>query len=184
VDDFLITCKFLRLITGVIDSIRAEYKDIKVHTGPIFPYLGMLIDFSVPGQVSIKMTGMIEDIVKERRAILTERGVTPSTRAYPNSPASENLFKVLEGLPLLTPQEAKEFHTTTAKLLYVRTHSRFDLSTPVSLLTKRVKEPTLEDDHELDRAINYLDATKDLPLILRCELDYAHGVHPGGKGHT
>jgi hypothetical protein len=60
--------------------MRNEYKEIKVNKGKALDYIGMALDFNVPGQVSIKIDNC-------KRSILLEGGLwplrsTPAALAY------------------------------------------------------------------------------------------------------
>ena len=152
-----------------------------MHKGKVHPYLGMGFDFSNEGCVSIKMDGYIEDIIKEYEVTGTAK-----------SPASSDLFDIDEAAVRLDAAKAMEFHSRVAKLLYMAKRARPDLLTAVGFLSTRVQAPTVEDWRKLDRALRYLNTTRDMWLNLtagdKCEveayIDASFGTHPDGKGHT
>jgi hypothetical protein len=48
-----------------VDGLRDKYKELKVTTGTVRSYLGMVMDFSNSPYVSINQVGMIEDIIRK-----------------------------------------------------------------------------------------------------------------------
>jgi hypothetical protein len=81
VDDLLVTSTKLQHAEAVVEALRERYKELKVVTGKIHNYLGMVLDFSDPPYVSINQTGMIEDIVSKAKttAHFTIPAVSPKT---------------------------------------------------------------------------------------------------------
>ena len=88
---------------------------------------------------------MIISMIKYLQKILDEwPEVLGGTKAFP---ATDNLFKVRkdEDRVLLCEEMARQFHRTTAQLLFLCKRARPDVETLVSFLTTRVKSPD-EDD--------------------------------------
>ena len=69
-------------------------------------YLGMPLDYSVPGQVSINMSHYVEKMVNE----FPQENLNGTSVA---SPWNENLFKVQHDSAPLEKEQAKLFHTMT-----------------------------------------------------------------------
>jgi hypothetical protein len=67
VDDLLITSVTQAQAEAAVDALRDKYKELKVTTGTVHNYLGMVMDFSDPPYVSINQVGMIEDIIRKTR---------------------------------------------------------------------------------------------------------------------
>ena len=107
------------------------------------------------------------------------------------NPAKIKLFYIEDESPMLTG-EKKEFHSVTAKVLWISQQSRPNLDTAVSFLCTRVKEPTKEDCRKLCRVICFLKATKDNRQIIRMDniwslrtwIDGSYTVHTDMRGHT
>ena len=74
--------------------------------GPLHDYLGMTLDYSVPGQVSIDMSHYVKKMVKE----FPQENLR---RASVASPWNENLFKVQHDSSRLEKDHAELFHTVT-----------------------------------------------------------------------
>jgi Reverse transcriptase (RNA-dependent DNA polymerase) len=62
VDDIIITCKSESRVSNTIQLLGKEYKKLKITRGLMHHYLGMVMDFSAQGVVTIDQTGMLEDI--------------------------------------------------------------------------------------------------------------------------
>jgi hypothetical protein len=93
---------------------------------------------------------------------------------------------------LLSNEDAKYFHTMTAKLLFLSKRARPDLQQAVAFLTTRVRGPDTDDYKKLSRVIKYLRSDPHLPLTLEADdrrimkwwVDASFAVHPDMKSHT
>ena len=135
VDDLLITSTDTAMIDDVRDALKQRYGDIKEQKGPVINYLGMTLDASVRGELSVTMKGYDDDLLAAREPAGT---IT--------SPADVGLFKIG---PTEKCEESvrKEYHTRVAKLLYLAKRTRSDCLTTESYLATRVKEYNKEIDH-------------------------------------
>lgn len=183
VDDMLITCSDTSVISNVLADILAIYPDTKYQLGPKVPYLGMDLDFSVPGEVRITMDGMVDDIIA-KSGVTLEPALTPAT---------ETLFNVSHMCPPATKEEADWFHQNTAKLLYLCKRVRPECLTTVAFLATRVTKTDQEDLGKLRRVLRYISCTRGRGLCLRpgslgiqvrAYIDAAYGVHQDCKSHT
>ena len=180
VDDLLVTCELEEVIDAVYGQLQDRYKEVKMQRGPKVSYLGMTLDFSVPGKAKCTMEGYVSDLL--RLCEVTGRA---------NTPAAESLFEIGESPPLTT-EVREEFHSRVAKLLYLAKRVRPDLLVSVSFLATRVRGATEQDHSKLDRVLRYLNATADLGLTLEVSdpitvlgyIDASYGVHVDGKSHT
>ncbi len=85
-----------------------------------------------------------------------------------------------------------DFHTYTAKALFLCKHGRPDIQTAVAFLMTQVKEPDTDDWKKLLRLMAYLRGTKNLILTLEADdmkimkwyIDASYAVHKDMKGHT
>jgi Reverse transcriptase (RNA-dependent DNA polymerase) len=97
--------------SAVVDSFLAwaketygEIGEVKTNRGKVHDYLGMKLDYTVPGQVSIDMVDYAEQMINTFPAeYLKGTGVTP--------PWTKNLFKVNDKSPQLIKEMAEIFHT-------------------------------------------------------------------------
>ena len=188
VDDLLITSGSKPHAEAVVTSLRDQYKELKVTTGDVHNYLGMVLDFSNPPCVIVRQNGMVEDIVTKAKSSTH----IPIPNASPKSPCTEQLFSPSSDSPLLSEAAKAEFHSFTAKWLFVGGHGRPDLLTPISYFTKRVLNPTEEDARKLGRATGYADSTSSIVLTLRSNLpprittfiDASFATHPDMRSHS
>ena len=191
VDDLLITGNDAQSMAKLIDGLKKKYKELKVVTGKVHNYLGMVLDFTSPNYVSVSQAGMTLDITRDKPL----DAVTPHKDGHANSsktPAPSYLFDVTPTSDPLDPAGQKTVHSVGAKILFLGTHSRPDIITANSFHTKRVLTPTDEDARKLKRTLSYLEATASLPLILGCNLppevhtfiDASFAVHPNMRSHS
>jgi hypothetical protein len=188
VDDLLITSTKPAQAEAVVEALRDKYKELKVTTGAVHNYLGMVMDFSTPPYVTINQVGMIEDIIRKARECPGLK--IPS--AHPKSPAAEQLFEVSPDSPPLSEEAQTTFHSLLAKYNFVGGRGRPDLILGLSSLLKRVLSPTEEDERKLARFIGYSASTSDLTLRLRCNLppkvmtfiDASFATHTNMRSHS
>jgi hypothetical protein len=106
--------------------------------------------------------------------------------------APEDLFRVDEKLCKLKPVVAKCFHNIAANTLYVTKWAKPDSAVAIAFLTTRVREPDVDDWRKLCHLMEYLQSTRDLPLVLGANntgvlswyVDASFAVHPNIRGHT
>lgn len=158
--------------------------EIKVVKGNIHDYLGMVLDYSKKGQVSINMVKYVDSMIKDFPGDISGRKVA--------SPWTEDLFKVDEESQQLEEERAKVFHTITAQGLFLCKRARPDIAPAIAFLTTRVQRPTEEDWQKLCRLMKYLYQTSgdiltlksDKSRVLQWHVDAAFAVHPDYKSHT
>jgi hypothetical protein len=190
--------KLSHVDTGVqdefIEVLREEYEQIfedgsgkmTVSRGKKHTYLGMQLDFSIAGEVSISMFDYLREVLE-----IYEKE-EPKCIGIKSSAAPTNLFRVDEDCPKLDLGKKEKHHSLVAKLLFAAQRARPDIATPISFLTTRVREPDKEDWSKLRHLMMYIRGTKDMPLILRADgsgilkwwVDGSFGVHPNMRGHT
>jgi hypothetical protein len=123
------------------------------------------------------MDGFVEDLLSTCREI----------KGTASTPAGAELFSVDETSPTPRALKYQEFHSLTAKLLYLVKRARPDLLTVVSFLNTKVQAPTLQDWSKLERAIRYVRGTKVLGIRLEAgkiltmivHVDASFAVHLG-----
>ena len=171
--------------------MEKEYKQLKVTRGLFHNYLGMVLDFTHRGVVSISQSGMIEEIAAAPgvSALINAVG---QPEARPKTPATENLFRCTATSPPLDAPTAKIVHSLTARILFVANRARPDLLTFVAFMTKKVLAPTHEDGRKLLRALRYMAHTSDVVLTLGYRgvpslhvfIDASFATHTDMKSHT
>ena len=147
---------------------------------PIFgrkhKYLRMKINIHEDKKIEIDMKDQIEEIINGFSEDVSYKVTTPATR---------NLMNVNESAESLSDEKAAEFHTTTAKLLYLEKRARPDLEPTVTFLTTRVSNPNTDDWHKLKRALTFLNGTKNDTRVICGDtlnhiftwIDAAYAVH-------
>ena len=183
VDDLKISHQDPKVVDDVIAKLNVKYGELQpltVTRGNEHVYLGMEIDYGVPGAVQIKMLEYTKEILADVPDDMNGTALTP---------AGDKLFDVEESEPLDKPT-SEVFHTLTAKLLFLCKRSRPDLQLPVAYLSTRVRSPTVSDYKKLKRAMQYLRGTAHLFLTLEGThdpewwVDASYGVHPDMRSHT
>ena len=110
------------MIKDVREALKQRYGDLKAQKSPIINYLGMTLDASVKGEVSVTMKGYVDDPLA---AWEPEGTVT--------SPADVGLF-VIGDSEKCEESVRKQYHTRVAKLLYLAKRTRPDCLTTVLIV--------------------------------------------------
>ena len=86
-----------------------------------------------------------------------------------------------------------KFHSEVASINYIAKRIKPECLTAASFLLTRVRNSTEQDMSKLQRLLNYINATKDVPLCLEmCQgpieivvnIDSSHATHGDYRGHT
>ena len=81
-----------------------------------------------------------------------------------STPAADHLFKTRDNAKNLDSEKAYMSHRVTAQLPFISQRGRPDISTTISSLCKRVKNPDEDDWKKLTMIIHYIRKTKFLRL--------------------
>jgi hypothetical protein len=120
-------------------------------------YLGMTLDYTTKGKITISMYEYIEKMLTELPSDMN--GVS-------KIPAAGHLFNINPDATKLPEDKAQLFHHLVAKLLYLCRRTRQDLQTAVAFLCTRVKEPDEDDYKKLIKVMQYIRNTKHLTLTI------------------
>lgn len=180
VDDLLITCKDTNMVDSLEQMLKENFSAITVNRGNKHSYLAMNMEVSDEG-IRLDMTAYIKKILEGRTV---RKGV--------HSPATDELFNVIEDGVLLGEEEKKRFHSDVAKLLYLAKRTRGQILTAVSHLSGRVMYANEDDKSKLDRVFSYLSNTADEVLKFKSGgavqpeiyIDASYGVHADGSSRT
>ena len=186
VDDMKISHAHSQVVTDIIKQLEQEFgkeAPLTIRRGKVHDYLGMILDFSLPGKVQIKMEEYIKNMLMELPEDMAGLATTP---------AADHLFKINDTPTHLTDEAAMLFHHNVAKLLFLCKRARPDLQTAVAFLSTRVKQPDHDDYKKLARAMKYLRNTISLPLMLEADdlqlvhwwIDGAFATHRDMRSHT
>ena len=188
VDDLKISHVDPKVNDRFLEWLNEKYgkiSEVKATRGKIHDYLGMTLDFSVKGQVSIDMIDYVEKMISE----YPDDQLQGSNVA---SPWNENLFKVDESSPALSERDREQFHNKTAQGLFLCKRARPDISPAIAFFTTRVREPNEDDKRKMTRMIKFLKQTKRDRLTLKADgsrtlhwyVDAAFAVHKDFRSHT
>ena len=98
----------------ILTILQQEYGKealIPSTTGKVHDYLGMTIDYSIPGKVMFRMEDYIDRMISECLAGLLT--------GNPVSPAANHLFDINPECDKLSSEDADKYHHFVAKLLYL-----------------------------------------------------------------
>jgi hypothetical protein len=108
-----------------------------------------------------------------------------------NTAAPEYLFKTTDESGAIDSVRKELFHTITAKTLWLSQRSRTDVQLAVGFCCTRIQEPNEHDWKKLTHLMQYLRATRFIPLIIMSDgmntiiyIDGSHAVHSNCKGHS
>ena len=186
VDDMKISHVDTKIVDDMIKRLEQEFgkeAPLTIRRGKIHDYLGMTLDFSLPGKVQINMQEYIRNMLSELPEDMEGTATTP---------AAEHLFKINEAPTYLSDAEAMFFHHNVAKLLFLCKRARPDLQTAVAFLSTRVQRPDRDDYKKLARGMKYLRKTITMPLTLEADdlqlvhwwIDGAFATHRDMRSHT
>ena len=161
-----------------------EIGNVKASRGSKHEYLGMNFDFSDPGKVKISMDEYTDSMVKDFSMKLTKDDTM-------KTPGGNNLFEKGSGKEI-DYERKEEFHTMTARGLFMTKRARPNIQQTISVLCTRVQSPNEADWKKLVRFMKYLNGSKDLKLVLKADdlkvikwyVDASFAVHPDFKSHT
>jgi hypothetical protein len=203
VDDCKISHVSAKVNNDTIDWLRRDYEslftdgsgEMKVARGKVHTYLGMTLDFTTAGVVSVSMINYIQDVIKEwedATSKLDDGFERVIKRQKIATAAPDDLFKINEDQVKLGKEKAKYFHRIVAMMLYVTKRARPDTALSIAFLTTRVREPDEDDWRKLGHLVYYLQRSIELPLILGAKntgvlhwyVDASFATHHDMRGHT
>ena len=182
VDDLITTCKDTAIAESVITWLESEFDELKITRGDVHKFTGMVFDFRSPKKLKITMKKGLEDIIQRNK--ITGTAATPSTA---------ELFHIDPESPRLDKEAAEKFHSEVASISYVVKRIKPECLTVTSFLLTRVHFSTEQDWQKLQRLLNYLAGTQDIPLTLEMDdgpieivanIDSSHASHGDYRGHT
>ena len=167
-----------------LNKLYGKFGEMKASRGKVHRYLGMILDFSEDGKVSIDMREYVETMLDEFRE-------TEDLSTVAATPAAGNLFEAGTG-ELLDRKRREIFHRFVAKGLFLCKRARPDIQMTISVLATRVREPTITDWKKLVRLMRYLNGTSEEVLTLSADnlhtikwyVDASFAVHPDFRSHT
>ena len=113
VDDLKLSHVKQAVLKDLVDVLNERYGKITPLTitrGNIHEYLGMTLDYSAPGVVTIRMDDYVKDLLDEAPE---DMGGTATM------PAADHLFTISQEPKYLDDATSELFHHLTAKLLFL-----------------------------------------------------------------
>ena len=186
VDDLKISHKVPKIVDSIIVMLNDEFgkeMPLTITRGKVHDYLGMLLDFTKPGELTVDMVDYVKTVIADMPEEMIGTASTPATR---------QLFQTTEHPDFLDTERGAIFHRMVMQLLYLSQRARPDLRPAVSFLCKRTTKADRDDWHKLTRVMRYLQSSDDLKLRLSADgsgqlrwwVDASFGVHVDMKGHT
>jgi hypothetical protein len=145
-------------------------------------YLGMMFDYTVPGQCTVDMPLLIDDLLKYM-----------NVKGGSKYPHDSNLYVVDVTSPLLDAKRTKEFYSVVYKLYYCALRIEVRVQVAVHFLTTRVTKSTEEDWQKLMRVLRFLNCTERSKLLLKPDndplqvewfIDVGHAIHTDMRSQT
>jgi hypothetical protein len=182
VDDIFASAKDETVMDLVMGELEQLYGGLTIHRGRRLNYIGMVFDYSKEDHsVIITMDGYIIDLLQ----------FCSNIEGTAETPATKDLFVVREAAEKLGRDDIENFHTLTAKLLYLSKRVRPDILTAIAFLARRVQSPDVDDQKKLFRVVRYIRGSQELGLRLKADsisilayVDASYGVHSDMRSHT
>jgi hypothetical protein len=139
VDDLKVSHVLPSVVTRMAEWLKSQYEQLfddgsgamTIHQGKKQDYIGMVLDYSTLGVVTIGMIQYVKEIIEH----FQEHDDSSRVAA---TPAAKHLFKVDEDATPLSEKMATIYHHFTAKALFAAKRARPDICTTVAFLTTQV----------------------------------------------
>jgi hypothetical protein len=187
VDDLKVSHVQTTVVDQFIADMEGEFgkeTPLNQSRGKVHDYLGMTLDFSNPGEVTVTMIDYIKSVLHY---------APKEMRGSAATPAANHLLEVNQVDPVLLGKENADIYVhIVMQLLYLSQRARPNVRTAVSFLCGRMTKLDADDYKKLTRVMKYLDCTVDMPLVLAADntgkvwwwVDASYAVHVDMKSHT
>ena len=189
VDDLLITAKRREDVESLVKHLTDKYDKVTVHRGDNLAYLGLNLDFSEHGTVTITADGMVE-------AIVTDSDTNDLSKPITSSPATTDLYNIDDESPRLQKSDSDHFHSMVARIAYLARMCRLECVGAIAFLSTRVTKSTEQDMQKLHHLIRYLHQSHesghrgfritpgDGPIQAVVYCDASYGINHDGKSQS
>ena len=166
VDDLKVSHKSEKVVNQFINLMRSKFKTdgvskVKINREKIITYLGMKLDYSVDGELTVDMKEYVQEMVTDFS--------TMANLKKSKTPAASYLFDISKDAEALSEQDATVFHNLVARGLFVSKRACPDIQLPVVFLCTRIESPCKDNCEKLKRLVGYLHGTVDLTMTLKSE---------------
>ena len=139
VDDLKISHKEKDAVEGFVKWLEDKHNDkngkVTIEQGPRQTYIGMILDFSMPGALMVDQSHCIKEMIQEFEEQAQSIGSSATI------PWNDKLFQVDESSDRLKAEQADLFHTFVAKAQHAAFRGRPDLKLTVAFLLTRAQKP-------------------------------------------
>ena len=160
VDDLKVSFHTQEGLEEFIDELQKTYGKLEPKRGKVFDYFGITADYTSRGVCKLSSPSYID------AAIVQYEGVHGEIRKGAKTPAQVDLCTVRADARKLPEENRKAFHSFFARLLWVGIKTRPDTFVALSFLGKRTTIADEDDWLKLERLLSYLQATRNMPLII------------------
>jgi hypothetical protein len=144
-------------------------------------------------QIFINQPGYVDELIStyELSESLESYPLTPMRIDY-GTRLSTNTFLNQTLDTLLSPDQIREFQSRVGACSYLAIQSRPDILYAVNTLSRKTKEPNMEDWEAIQRVLYYIVGSRDLGLLLHsgegiklyATVDASYATHSDLKSHT
>ena len=190
IDDILMSHKKSEIVTLFIRKLEAEYgklEALKICRGLVHEYLGQTLDFTVEGEVRLSQYDFIRKLWDTLPDSMKKGKRNTAAPPYLFKTDADNSEEDCE----LDDARQEDYHTITAKSLWLGQRSRPDMGLSVGYHCTRIKKATEYDWSKLGHLMQYMWTWRFLPLIIAIvgdrmiiSIDGSHMVHADTKGHS
>jgi hypothetical protein len=186
VDDLKLSHVDIEAVDEMISWLKSIYgEDMRVSHGKTHDYLGMDLDYLIPGKVQVTMVDYLKRVITEFPEVITGGAASPAAE-------KRFTFRPEEECKPLEEKRVIAFHHCVAQLLFASARARKDIQSGVAFLTTRVRNPDEDNWLKLKRLLRYIRCTIQMPLILRADsldvikwwVDASFATHDSCRGQT
>ena len=192
VDDLHLISSSNVLIDEFILEFQKDWPEIVVSSGDEYDYLGMCLNWRIPGSCQLSMPAYCNKVVdkfeKASKHLRNKDEIFALKKT--STPAKPDAFQVDQESPLLNKLDKSNFHTLIATIAYLAKRTFPQLMTISSFLIGRVQFPTQEDWTKLEKVVAYIHYHRDFKLIISPKnlnvevmVDASHSCHSDFRGH-
>ncbi|KAK7603621.1 hypothetical protein V9T40_003620 [Parthenolecanium corni] len=152
VDDGLVVSTNQEELDNFLDELRSKFKIVAKELNY---FLGLEISQSKNGDITVGQSAFVDKLLERFNMVGCKPVSTPIEKLTSSASGKENV--------------TFPYRSAVGALLYLARGSRFDIAFAVSVLSRSLENPTVEDVGRVKRVFRYLAGRKDLKLVYRSE---------------